>query len=139
MLKGHFTVQINSSTKFEAFMLQLQKFFLITRTVFSHRGSEQFWKQHTISLENYSFANAAVLGLDCSWLPPWLSSICMCINCLAFVCWASYLHTVQCTCQPQSMESTIHLLVQNFTYKGKREGRGSGSIFCNICSFWFAC
>ena len=32
--------------------------------------------------------------------------------------------TVQCTCQPQSMESTIHLLVQNFTYKGKREGRG---------------
>ena len=23
-------------------------------------------------------------------VPPWLISICMCINCLAFVCWASY-------------------------------------------------
>ena len=43
--------------------------------------------------------------------------------------------TVQCTCQPQSMESTIHLLVQNFTYKGRRKGRGSGTIFATSVVF----
>ena len=36
--------------KFLAFSLQFQKFFLITRTIFSYSRSEQFWKQNTISL-----------------------------------------------------------------------------------------
>ena len=30
--------------------IQIQKFFSITRTFFSHSRSEQFWKQNTISL-----------------------------------------------------------------------------------------
>ena len=36
--------------KFLAFSLEFQKFFLITRTIFSHSRSEQFWLQNTISL-----------------------------------------------------------------------------------------
>ena len=36
--------------KFSAFILEFQKFFLITKTIFfSHYRSEQFWKQNTIS------------------------------------------------------------------------------------------
>jgi len=34
--------------KFLAFSLEFQKFFLITKTIFSHSRSEQFWKQNTI-------------------------------------------------------------------------------------------
>ena len=38
-----------------AFSLKFQKFFLITRTIFSHGRSKQFWLLNTISsyLENY--------------------------------------------------------------------------------------
>ena len=35
--------------KFSAFSLEFQKFFSITRTMFSHSRSEQFWEQNTIS------------------------------------------------------------------------------------------
>jgi hypothetical protein len=35
--------------KFSGFSLELQKFFSITRTIFSHSRTEQFWKQNTIS------------------------------------------------------------------------------------------
>ena len=34
--------------KFSAFSLEFQKFFSITRTIFSQTRSEQFWKQNTI-------------------------------------------------------------------------------------------
>ena len=51
-----FTVRTNSSKwwsqifcKFLAFSLEFQKFFSITRTIFSHSRSEQFWQQNTIS------------------------------------------------------------------------------------------
>ena len=39
---------ITKTWKFFAFSLEFQKFFLITRTVFSQSRSEQFWKQNTI-------------------------------------------------------------------------------------------
>ena len=35
--------------KFSAFSLKFKKLFLITRTIFSHSRSEQFWKQNTNS------------------------------------------------------------------------------------------
>ena len=35
--------------RFSAFCLKSQKLFSITRTIFSHSRSEQFWKQNTIS------------------------------------------------------------------------------------------
>ena len=49
-----FTVWITCSSdllqfcKFSAFSLKFQKFFSITRTIFSHSRSEQFWYQNTI-------------------------------------------------------------------------------------------
>ena len=36
--------------RFFTFSLECQKFFSITKTFFSHRRSEQFWKQNTIFL-----------------------------------------------------------------------------------------
>ena len=38
---------ISKNSKFSAFSLQSQKFFSITKTIFSHSRSEQFWKQNT--------------------------------------------------------------------------------------------
>ena len=40
--------------KFSAFSLEFQKFFSITRTIFSHSRSEQFWKQNTIYASAFS-------------------------------------------------------------------------------------
>ena len=40
---------ISKICKFSAFSLEFQKFFLNTRTIFSHSRSEQFWKQTTNS------------------------------------------------------------------------------------------
>ena len=37
----------NMFCKFSAFSLEFQMFFSITRTIFSHSGSEQFWKLNT--------------------------------------------------------------------------------------------
>ena len=48
----NFTVWKNWSQNFcklSAFSLEFQKFFSITRTIFSHSRSEQFWKQNTNS------------------------------------------------------------------------------------------
>ena len=39
---------ISKICKFSAFSLEFQKFFSITRTIFSHSRSEQFWQQNTI-------------------------------------------------------------------------------------------
>ena len=54
-----FTVWIDYSTdlkifaKFSAFSLEFRKFFSLTRTIFSHSRSGQFWKQNTIFLANH--------------------------------------------------------------------------------------
>ena len=41
-------ILIQNFCKFSAFSLEFQKFFSITRTIFSHSRSEQFWYQNTI-------------------------------------------------------------------------------------------
>ena len=41
---------ISKILHFSAFSLEFQNFFLITRIIFSHSRSEQFWLQNTISL-----------------------------------------------------------------------------------------
>ena len=41
---------ISKHLQISAFSLKFQKFFSITRTIFSHSRSEQFWWQNTISI-----------------------------------------------------------------------------------------
>ena len=44
--------------KFSAFSLDFQKFFSITRTIFSLSRLEQFWKQNTIFDDTFEFLHA---------------------------------------------------------------------------------